>query len=152
MILIEFQSVIISISIARHSSDPLLSLYWKRTIWRERCDRQWRAATIFEQIVFKQNQPPFCSPGSKHKPNSAYVPLQFTNFQHNFSSLEDALAAVRRGDMWGVLHLSEKFSVNLQKRFAFLLYLKLFFLLIKMSLQSGNGRRRRQCDDRSKHH
>lgn len=41
--------------------------------------------------------------------------------QHNFSNLEEAISAVRRGDMWGVLHLSEKFSVNLQKRCVFVL-------------------------------
>ncbi|KAF7487775.1 ABC transporter G family member 20 [Sarcoptes scabiei] len=60
--------------------------------------------------IVNEEQPPYLSKLflSKIDPHTVR--------QHNFSSLEDAIDAVKRGDMWGVLHLSERFSVNLQKR------------------------------------
>ncbi|KAI1295551.1 ABC transporter G family member 20 [Halotydeus destructor] len=36
--------------------------------------------------------------------------------QHNFSNFDDAIDAVKRGEMWGVLHIKERFSLNIQKR------------------------------------
>lgn len=36
--------------------------------------------------------------------------------QTNFSSFDEAIEAVKRGDMWGVLHIKDRFSLNLQKR------------------------------------
>ena len=38
--------------------------------------------------------------------------------QNNFTNVTEAIDAVKRGEMWGVLHIKDRFSLNLQKRYA----------------------------------
>jgi hypothetical protein len=41
--------------------------------------------------------------------------------QNNFTNFTEAIDAVKRGEMWGVLHIKDRFSLNLQKRYVFLI-------------------------------
>lgn len=36
--------------------------------------------------------------------------------QHHFTNFTEAIDAVKRGEMWGVLHIKDRFSLNLQRR------------------------------------
>lgn len=36
--------------------------------------------------------------------------------QTNFTNFTEAIEAVKRGEMWGVLHIKDRFSLNLQRR------------------------------------
>ena len=62
-----------------------------------------------------------------------------SHLQTRFENLTEAIEAVKRGDMWGVLHIKDRFSLNLQKRYPFAIN-SCHFLLPFLATRARSGR------------
>lgn len=49
-------------------------------------------------------------------PHSSSTADMVTVAQNNFTNFTEAIDAVKRGEMWGVLHIKDRFTINLQRR------------------------------------